>query len=71
MGATDKPCREDVRMLTQTIVMYTIYMDDNDISLWVFFEPKSSSRSARQMLPFNGKQPEMSSINKVKKMILQ
>lgn len=55
----------------KTVVMYTIYVDDNDISLWVFFEPKSSSRSARQMLPFSGKQPEMSSINKVKKMILQ
>ena len=55
----------------KTVVMFTIYVDDNDISLWVFFEPKSSSRSARQMLPFSGKQPEMSSINKVKKMILQ
>ena len=48
-----------------------IYADDNDISLWIFFSPNSSSRSVRQMQPLNGKQPAWSAINKAKELIIK
>ena len=55
----------------KTEVMFTIYADDNDISLWIFFSPNSSSRSVRQMQPLNGKQPAWSAINKAKEIIIK
>ena len=55
----------------KTEVMFTIYADDNDISLWIFFSSNSSSRSARQMLPISGKQPAWSAINKAKELIIK
>lgn len=54
----------------KTEVMFTFNVDDNDnISLWIFFSPNSSSRSVRQMLPLSGKQPAWSAINKAKELI--
>ena len=55
----------------KTEVMFTIYADDSDISLWIFFSPNSSSRSVRQMQPLSGKQPAWSAINKAKELIIK
>ena len=55
----------------KTEVMFTIDVDDNDISIWIFYSPNSSSRSARQMLPLSGKQPAWSAINKAKELIIK